>query len=76
MRLLIYECELHVARAFERQIGRSGGETRIVKAGEDLGAVFSEFDPTHVLAGTAAAFEQASALVEARGSSSRVARFR
>jgi hypothetical protein len=75
-RVLIADCELHVALQLERGMTRVGNVVRILSEGEDLGATIADFDPSHIFAGTEKTFQAANAIVEKRGSPVKVARFR
>lgn len=76
MKVLVYATELHVALAIERMLSRKGGEVRTVKQDEELGAVFSEFEPSHVIAGSQAAYDEAEALIQEKNSDAKLALFR
>lgn len=72
VKVLFYKCELHTAVMMERYFKRGGVEVRYVKEDEGLGSAFGEFGPTYVIAGTTAAYEEALALIEKRGSQAKV----
>ena len=76
LRVLVFGCELHVARLIQRQQERIGFEVRIVDENGDVGLAFTELDPTHIIAGTKAAYETVKKIAEKRESNAKIARFR
>jgi len=75
-RVLVFGCELHVALLYERMFTRKGTPVQSVSEDGDIGKALSDFEPTHIIAGTENAFQVANELVAKRGSNAKVGRHR